>query len=807
MKKLSKNAMESLVKHLFVGVTAVAGVLCVFTYVKGQTIVPPGQTMVVPLEPLAALSTIPTPNVPELSTYVANKAAAIALGKTLFWEMQSGSDGVQACATCHFNAGADSRAVNQVSPGIKAGDSTFQIGVQRSDGSLGPNYHLHAGTPGAGFGGYHDGDFPTHKQAFPDNRNHPLSDVNDVVGSQGVFSSKFDKIVLRHGVDDVTITSDQIFSFPDPSDPTKTINTRRVEPRNTPSVVNAVFNYRNFWDGRARNICNGANPFGERDTTSHFFFAPDSNKKPISMLVRLTNSALCSQALGPVLSNFEMSADGRNFKDLGKKFMKLDPLQGTAETTPLGRQTVDPLDSVLGKIARHPVHGLNGSYEKLIHAAFKPQWWQSPWRICIAADGSETLLSDGKKNACPAGSNEYRQIEYNFSVFWGIAIQMYESTLRADQTPLDKYLLKQSTYTLKGDNSTNSFTFTAAPGVDPYTVSLYAVNPTLDASDQDVFAFDDGLGNIVGIGVTQGTINYATGAITLFFDLPPTSTYPIIVKYSLGPTPLTQAQLRGLQIFQTKGRCITCHGGPELTNASVSNVAPQPLERMIMADFNTRVYDNGFYNIGVRPASDDIGVGGQDGIKGLPLSDAANQRLQVCADPSLSIMVPGRPGEFIQQAPLSCNDLISNNGNMKVPGLRNVALTAPYFHNGGQLTLEQVVEFYNRGGDFPDGVQIQYLDPNIEPLGLTPQEKIDLVDFLRNGLTDQRTVNQQAPFDHPEIFLPNGHPASVSDYPVVNDPNHPGQATDLPFPMLRIPQVGSHGGPLPSSFLQNLVSP
>ena len=44
---------------------------------------------------------------------------ARALGKALFWDMQVGSDGVQACASCHFRAGADPRSKNQVSPGLK----------------------------------------------------------------------------------------------------------------------------------------------------------------------------------------------------------------------------------------------------------------------------------------------------------------------------------------------------------------------------------------------------------------------------------------------------------------------------------------------------------------------------------------------------------------------------------------------------------------------------------------------------------------------------------------------------------------
>src|SRR4029077_20557608 len=47
----------------------------------------------------------------------------VRLGKALFWDMQVGSDGVQACATCHFNAGADIRTKNQISPNLS--DTNF----------------------------------------------------------------------------------------------------------------------------------------------------------------------------------------------------------------------------------------------------------------------------------------------------------------------------------------------------------------------------------------------------------------------------------------------------------------------------------------------------------------------------------------------------------------------------------------------------------------------------------------------------------------------------------------------------------
>lgn len=65
----------------------------------------------------------------------------------------------------------------------------------------------------------------------------------------------------------------------------------------------------------------------------------------------------------------------------------------------------------------------------------------------------------------------------------------------------------------------------------------------------------------------------------------------------------------------------------------------------------------------------------------------------------------------------------------KTPSLRNVALTAPYMHNGSLGSLREVVDFYNTGG-----VPNELLDPLVKPLHLSEQEKQDLVSFL-NSLT------------------------------------------------------------------------
>ena len=68
------------------------------------------------------------------------------------------------------------------------------------------------------------------------------------------------------------------------------------------------------------------------------------------------------------------------------------------------------------------------------------------------------------------------------------------------------------------------------------------------------------------------------------------------------------------------------------------------------------------------------------------------------------------------------------------------------------------MEFYDRGGDAANPQR----SADIRPLGLTAADKAALVDFMANALTDCRVANQRAPFDHPELPVPNG-----VDLPVV----------------------------------------
>jgi len=105
-----------------------------------------------------------------------------------------------------------------------------------------------------------------------------------------------------------------------------------------------------------------------------------------------------------------------------------------------------------------------------------------------------------------------------------------------------------------------------------------------------------------------------------------------------------------------------------------------------------------------------------------------------------------------QSWPAGARDIA--DGAFKAPALRNVEFTGPYFHNGGAATLMQVVDFYNRGGDFAYANR-KDLDFNISPIGLSQADKEDLVAFLLS-LSDERVRYSRAPFDHPSLCVPDG---------------------------------------------------
>jgi cytochrome c peroxidase len=558
---------------------------------------------------LASLKTVsvPGPSAQELSSIVLDKQAALVLGKAFFWDMQFGSDGVTACATCHFTAGSDNRSTNQINPGFRRVDGNGNPSPDSNTfrSPLGPNHQLTAA------------DFPLHKLSDPNNGSSVISDNNNIVGSQGVYRYDFNDVVMGQAEEMETAVADSVFHV-------GATNTRRSTPRNAPSAVNAVFNYRNFWDGRAQRTFNGVNPFGKGDPVAFLLQVDAGSANGIKQAkVALSNSSLASQAVGPPGSDVEMSAAGRPFVKMGKKMLSL---------MPLAKQDVAADDSVLGFISAAPAKGLSASYLELVRAAFQPQWWQSN----AVVDANGNFLHTGT----PQNTNEYTLAEFNFSMFWGVAVQMYESTLVSDNSRFDQFM--------EGNRSA-----------------------------------------------------------------------------------LTALEQRGLDRFTGKGGCANCHNGAELTDAAVSNVASRGVVETLPGG---RWHDVGFHNIGVRPTTDDLGIGTGDpsGLASLSVADMASQGLV-----NGTAVPAGAP--------------VSVRGAVKTPGLRNIELTGPYFVNGGQATLSQVVDFYSRGGDFRSAD----VDPLLERAGFSADDKAAVVAFLKS-LTDERVRAQSAPFDHPSLTLGNG---------------------------------------------------
>ncbi|WP_304414192.1 cytochrome-c peroxidase [Photobacterium atrarenae] len=598
------------------------------------------------------------PEVPGLENYIKDKDAAIKLGKAFFWDMQAGSQG-QSCGSCHFAAGADNRAKNQISPSVLHTDSEMrdQFGygdyqTLPSGGKPGPNYTLVKE------------DFPLYRLTDEADRNSDVEyETDDVISSQGVSLAQFVDLTgsnYRSDFEDGKETCENIKDIFHVNG----LNTRRVEPRNTPTMINAVYNYRNFWDGRANNIFNGVDPFGPHNADAHVLSYDMRSGKMTPEKTHLINSSLASQAVGPPGSDFEMTCRGKAFKTMARKLLRLPPL---------GLQKVHPDDSSLGSLSAYPAPGLRTDYRTLIRHAFHDKYWMAPYR----------------------DEEGYTQIEQNFPLFWGLAIQMYESTLTS---------IGQA----RGDHD-----------------------------DQ-----------------------------------------------------LTELEKQGKEIFNGRqGRCAGCHAGPAFSAATLDLLGrgDREIGQIFVGPTFARAFsDAGYFNIGVRPTAEDIGLGGESPF-GTPLSFTMQAQTGNAPDGSL---ING-------DVPADARTAVE--GSFKVPLLHNIELTGPYMHNGSMATLEEVVDFYSRGGNRrlvdpnntfgPDTTghngSPSNLAFNLGPLNLDSDQKKALVAYLKS-LTDERVRWEEAPFDHPQLFIPVGHVGD--EHSVIDD----GTGKAL-VQWEEIPGVGRHG--------------
>ncbi|MBK8148370.1 MAG: VCBS repeat-containing protein [Acidobacteria bacterium] len=191
-------------------------------------------------------------------------------------------------------------------------------------------------------------------------------------------------------------------------------------------------------------------------------------------------------------------------------------------------------------------------------------------------------------------------------------------------------------------------------------------------------------------------------------------TYPELFQEAFGTSDVTPSRI-AMAIASYERTLFSDQTPLDLDNAGITPLPPAENRgrgvfggtQCAVCHAGNLLTNNSFQNIGLRPAGEDTG------------------RFQVTGAQN-------------------------NIGQFRVPGLRNVALRSSFMHNGKFSTLEEVIEFYNRGGDFRN-------EPNfaaglVQPRNLNPGQKADLAAFLRNSLVDARVRNELPPFDAPRPF-------------------------------------------------------
>jgi cytochrome c peroxidase len=521
-----------------------------------------------------------------LRPYVGRRAAEV-LGKALFWDMQVGSDGVQSCGSCHFHAGVDNRTKNQLNPGhlsTPVPDLTYQV--------KGPNEEVVAA------------DFPFHKRVDPkvvgDGATAGVAsrDANDVMSSMGVSRFKTFVNIPAIGSASFLAASGGVKALrpdvgADAPDPIPDMDGfRRVEPRNTPTMHAAAYNLDNFWDGRARFNFNGGSVFGPSDPQHHVYVGPivgalhgasmgdlrpdleDEDPELAEQPVRVKFASLASQAVGPPLSDFEMSFAGRNWQKIGKKLLQPstlqlvgfnDPLQNPIvnQAVPLANQRVSPNDSVLGPFSGQrsnlggPVNragrpGLNISYPALIRLAFAPRFWRNishhlRGAACASDPFDGYCLTAAPLPANPVNRDQFTQMEANFSLFFALAVQSYEELLIPDDTPFDRFMDANPNVGngigQPGEQAVLFPTLVAdlvrTPGTCPTgTTRIGALCFPEGFGPEELFGFDIFAGGNVTAALPTGHARNPRG---------------------FGSNPFTRS-----------ARCMLCHLGPEQTDHSIN---------------------------------------------------------------------------------------------------------------------------------------------------------------------------------------------------------------------------------------------
>jgi cytochrome c peroxidase len=244
------------------------------------------------------------------------------------------------------------------------------------------------------------------------------------------------------------------------------------------------------------------------------------------------------------------------------------------------------------------------------------------------------------------------------------------------------------------------------PFVNPVEMGLHDRTPIVELvrTDPDyVRMFREAFGKEpVEVGMTEVMQAIASYERTLIFGDSPFDRW----YYGADHQAISESAKRGFKVFLEDGRCVSCH--------------------TIEQEF-ALFTDNRFHNIGV-------GISRIE--KNLPQLESALLLAKARGvNIDKTVLSSGKTSEFGRFA---LTDTLDDLGAFKTPTLRNVAVTAPYMHDGSLETLRAVIDHYNRGGiPEQEDKPTDYLSGGIRPLHLTEPQITDLIAFLESLTSPQ----------------------------------------------------------------------
>jgi cytochrome c peroxidase len=250
------------------------------------------------------------------------------------------------------------------------------------------------------------------------------------------------------------------------------------------------------------------------------------------------------------------------------------------------------------------------------------------------------------------------------------------------------------------------------PFVNPVEMGLKDHEPILQLVRSDP-EYAAAFQTVFGVSGEQVTMREVTRAIAAFERTIVAGDSPFDRWYFKGDRKaMSPAAVRGFALFLGQGRCVSCH---------------------VVEQTTALFTDNRFHNIGV-------------GINAVQpevprLAGEFLKAKAAGADVDVAVLTDRKTSELGRFA---VTDQFDDLGAFKTPTLRNVAVTAPYMHDGSLRTLRETVVHYNNGGVSRKGERVNdFLSGGIRPLNLTERQIDDLVAFME-ALTSPRFVKAAA---------------------------------------------------------------